>query len=88
VAGEPVLDTTSALYVREWPSALPIAGMVAFYNEKVDLRVDGHELERPKTHFFKWRYASSHLPGCSPWQLLDALTDVETAEPPYRREDN
>ena len=31
---------------------LPIAGMVAFYNEKIDLHVDGQELERPKTHFF------------------------------------
>jgi len=30
---------------------LPIAGMVAFYNEKVDVFVDGVELERPKTHF-------------------------------------
>jgi uncharacterized protein (DUF427 family) len=33
--------------------ALPIAGMVAFYNEKVDLHVDGLKLERPKTHFFR-----------------------------------
>jgi uncharacterized protein (DUF427 family) len=30
---------------------LPIAGMVAFYNEKVDIFLDGVELERPKTHF-------------------------------------
>jgi uncharacterized protein (DUF427 family) len=32
---------------------LPIAGMVAFYNEQVDISVDGVQLERPKTHFFK-----------------------------------
>jgi uncharacterized protein (DUF427 family) len=32
---------------------LPIAGMIAFYNEKVDLMVDGRWLERPKTHFFR-----------------------------------
>jgi uncharacterized protein (DUF427 family) len=31
---------------------LPIAGMIAFYNEKVDITVDGQQLERPKTHFF------------------------------------
>jgi uncharacterized protein (DUF427 family) len=30
---------------------LPIAGLVAFYNEKVDIFVDGVALERPKTHF-------------------------------------
>lgn len=30
----------------------PIAGMVAFYNEKVDISIDGHALERPVTHFF------------------------------------
>jgi uncharacterized protein (DUF427 family) len=32
---------------------LPIAGMIAFYNEKVDLIVDGELLARPNTHFFK-----------------------------------
>jgi uncharacterized protein (DUF427 family) len=30
---------------------LPIAGLIAFYNEKLDLFVDGHEVERPTTHF-------------------------------------
>jgi uncharacterized protein (DUF427 family) len=29
----------------------PIAGLIAFYNEKLDLTVDGVLLERPKTHF-------------------------------------
>jgi uncharacterized protein (DUF427 family) len=29
---------------------LPIAGLVAFYNENVDLFVDGHEQPRPTTH--------------------------------------
>jgi len=29
----------------------PIAGLIAFYNEKVDLTVDGESLERPATHF-------------------------------------
>jgi uncharacterized protein (DUF427 family) len=29
----------------------PIAGLVAFYNEKLDIVLDGERLERPKTHF-------------------------------------
>jgi uncharacterized protein (DUF427 family) len=32
---------------------LPIAGLIAFYNEKVDIFVDGQLLERPTTHFFR-----------------------------------
>ena len=30
---------------------LPIAGLVAFYNEKVDTFLDGELLDRPQTHF-------------------------------------
>jgi uncharacterized protein (DUF427 family) len=30
----------------------PIAGLVAFYNEKVDLFLGGQQLQRPTTHFF------------------------------------
>jgi uncharacterized protein (DUF427 family) len=30
---------------------LPIAGLIAFYNEKVDIFVDGERLGRPVTHF-------------------------------------
>jgi uncharacterized protein (DUF427 family) len=30
---------------------LPIAGLVAFYNEKVDIEIDREALERPDTHF-------------------------------------
>jgi uncharacterized protein (DUF427 family) len=29
----------------------PIAGLISFYNEKVDLFVDGEQLTRPTTHF-------------------------------------
>jgi uncharacterized protein (DUF427 family) len=32
---------------------LPITGMIAFYNEKVDTFVSGQLLERPETHFFR-----------------------------------
>jgi uncharacterized protein (DUF427 family) len=31
----------------------PITGLVAFYNEKVDIVVDGVRLDRASTHFFK-----------------------------------
>jgi hypothetical protein len=31
---------------------LPIAGLIAFYNERVDVFVDGELAERPSTHFF------------------------------------
>jgi uncharacterized protein (DUF427 family) len=30
---------------------LPITGMIAFYNEKLDIEVDGRPLARPQTHF-------------------------------------
>ena len=30
----------------------PITGLVAFYNEKLDISVDGAALPRPQTHFF------------------------------------
>ena len=29
----------------------PIAGLIAFYNEKADIFLDGRPLERPRTHF-------------------------------------
>ncbi|GIM92993.1 hypothetical protein Ato02nite_047860 [Paractinoplanes toevensis] len=32
-------------------SVQAIAGLVSFYNEKVDTYLDGQLLERPKTHF-------------------------------------
>jgi uncharacterized protein (DUF427 family) len=32
---------------------LPIAGLIAFYNERVDIFLDGHQLQRPRTHFFR-----------------------------------
>src|SRR5712691_956453 len=32
---------------------LPITGLIAFYNEKIDLDVDGLRLPQARTHFFK-----------------------------------
>jgi uncharacterized protein (DUF427 family) len=37
---------------------LPIAGLVAFYNERVDLFLDGTRLARPRTHFLRARAAA------------------------------
>jgi uncharacterized protein (DUF427 family) len=34
------------------PAVTAIEGLIAFYNEKVDITLDGVELPRPKTHFF------------------------------------
>ena len=33
------------------PAVFQIAGLVAFYNEKVDIAVDGAALRRPQTQF-------------------------------------
>ena len=40
-------------WVYDFPTRdlLPIAGLIAFYNEKVDIFVDGVKLERPDTNF-------------------------------------
>ncbi len=40
-------------WAYDFPTAplLPIAGLVAFFNERVDLEVDGERLARPMTHF-------------------------------------
>ena len=40
-------------WAYDFPTAplLPIAGLVAFYNEKLDIVIDGVPLERPTTHF-------------------------------------
>jgi uncharacterized protein (DUF427 family) len=42
-------------WTYEFPAGpvLPIAGMIAFYNEKVDITVDGELLRPPTTHFFR-----------------------------------
>jgi uncharacterized protein (DUF427 family) len=49
-------DTThpDLAWAYDFPTGalLPIAGLVAFYNEKVDIVLDGRRLDRPVTHFF------------------------------------
>ena len=50
-AGDEVIPDLAWSYRAPFRESLPIAGLVAFYNEKVDLIVDGEALERPHTHF-------------------------------------
>jgi uncharacterized protein (DUF427 family) len=51
----PVGDTlhTDIAWTYEYPTdqVAPVAGLIAFYNEKLDIFLDGHELPRPQTHF-------------------------------------
>jgi uncharacterized protein (DUF427 family) len=51
--GEEVQPDLAWAYDFPTRELLPIAGLIAFYNEKVDLFLDGQALERPKTHFFR-----------------------------------
>jgi uncharacterized protein (DUF427 family) len=50
--GETVHPDLAWTYDFPTRQLLPIAGLVAFYNEKVDIFLDDARLDRPKTHFF------------------------------------
>ncbi|WP_151852207.1 DUF427 domain-containing protein, partial [Mycobacterium tuberculosis] len=49
--GDAVHRDLAWTYHYPLPAVAPIAGLVAFYNEKVDLTVDGVALPRPHTQF-------------------------------------
>jgi uncharacterized protein (DUF427 family) len=49
--GETVYQDLAWAYDFPTRQLLPIAGLIAFYNEKVDIFLDGAPLERPVTHF-------------------------------------
>ncbi|MGA7269853.1 MAG: DUF427 domain-containing protein [Acidimicrobiia bacterium] len=49
--GDEVYDDIVWSYDYPVPESQKIAGMVAFYNEKVDIHVDGELQERPRTKF-------------------------------------
>jgi uncharacterized protein (DUF427 family) len=51
VIGDTVYADLAWAYDFPTHQLLPIAGLIAFYNEKVDLVLDGERLERPHTHF-------------------------------------
>jgi uncharacterized protein (DUF427 family) len=48
--GETVADLAWS-YATPLPENVKIAGLVAFFNEKADIIVDGERQERPRTHF-------------------------------------
>ena len=50
-AGDETFENLAWSYRTPLPECTKIAGLVAFYNEKVDLIVDGERLARPKTPF-------------------------------------
>jgi uncharacterized protein (DUF427 family) len=41
------------MYAFPTRQLLPISGLIAFYNERVDTYLEGQLLPRPKTHFFR-----------------------------------
>ena len=49
--GDTVQQDLAWTYDYPLPEVAPIARMVAFYNEKLDIIVDGLRLARPRTHF-------------------------------------
>lgn len=49
--GDTVHADLAWTYETPLPAVAPIANLVAFYNEKVDITVDGADLGRPRTHF-------------------------------------
>jgi uncharacterized protein (DUF427 family) len=49
--GDAVQPDLAWTYHYPLPAVAPIAGLVAFYNEKLDIILDGAALPRPRTHF-------------------------------------
>jgi len=49
--GNTVQPDLAWTYHYPLPAVAPIAGLVAFYNEKLDIVVDGSALPRPQTQF-------------------------------------
>jgi len=49
--GDTVQPDLAWTYEFPLDQVAPIARLIAFYNEKLDIFVDGAELARPKTHF-------------------------------------
>jgi uncharacterized protein (DUF427 family) len=52
-AGERILDDVAWSYLDPIPDMPRIRGRIAFFNERVDLFVDGERQERPRTPWFR-----------------------------------
>jgi uncharacterized protein (DUF427 family) len=51
--GEPGVDNIAWSYADPYPAVQRVAGRIAFYNELVDITVDGEPQERPRSIFSK-----------------------------------
>ncbi len=51
--GEELHDDLAWAYDFPTRQLTPIAGLISFYNEKVDIVLDGEHLPQPTTHFFR-----------------------------------
>ena len=49
--GGRVVDDIAWSYTLPRAESLPVAGMVCFYNEQVDIDIDGERQQRPTSHF-------------------------------------
>jgi uncharacterized protein (DUF427 family) len=49
---ETIYEDLAWMYGFPTRQLLPISGLIAFYNERVDTYLEGQLLPRPKTHFF------------------------------------
>jgi uncharacterized protein (DUF427 family) len=49
--GDTTLNDIAWSYPTPLPESIKVAGLVAFYNEKVDLVIDDERQQRPRTHF-------------------------------------
>jgi uncharacterized protein (DUF427 family) len=53
VGSDPALQSIAWSYEEPLSDAIPIAGLVSFYTERLDLAVDGQPIPRPKTPWSK-----------------------------------
>jgi uncharacterized protein (DUF427 family) len=49
--GGDLIEDIAWTYVLPRPEVTPIAGLICFYNERVDIDIDGERQTRPRTHF-------------------------------------
>jgi uncharacterized protein (DUF427 family) len=52
-AGDGLVEAVAWSYASPPGELARIAGLIAFYNERVDLEVDGDTLERPRTQWHR-----------------------------------
>ena len=48
--GDVTVDNVAWTYTLPRPESTPIAGLICFFNEQVDIDIDGERQPRPQTH--------------------------------------